>query len=152
MRTFISIYNRASVGGSGPTFMSQDGMSSRILYASTNNLWFNCCTIGIHQRMGDIWMSDKATSRYIIRASLKICEDMWMAAEGGNYGRIRAVRAECIVIIGYFAALRGEEIGKAYLGSKIKYWNKGMGHPDNPRVPLMLSSRFKWDTKQKLFF
>ena len=108
MRTFISNHTHASVGGSGLTFMSQDGTISRILYASTNTLWFNCCMIGINQRMGDVWMPDKATSRYIIRASLKICEDMWTAAEGDDYGRTRTARASCVVIVAYFVDLRGE--------------------------------------------
>ena len=67
--TCVSNYTHASVG-SGPTFVSQDGTSSRVSYTSTNTLWFNLCMIGIHQRMGDIWMPYTATSRYVIRASL----------------------------------------------------------------------------------
>ena len=40
---------------------------------------------------------------------------------------------------------------KSDLAAMIKYWDKGMGHPDHPHAPLMLSSRFKWETRQKLF-
>ena len=96
-------------------------------------------------------MPDKATSWQVIRVSLKICEDMWMGAEGDDYARMRATRVECVIIIGYFAALRGEKIGKADLGAMIKYWDKGMGHPDHPHVLLMLSGRFKGETREKIF-
>ena len=77
---------------------------------------------------------------------------MWTAVEGDDYGRIRAARAAFIVIIEYFVAFRGEEIGKADLMAMIKFWDKGMRHPDHPHVPLMLSGRFKGETGQKLSF
>ena len=102
----------AGVGVSSSMFMSQEDTSSRILYANTNNLWFNCFMIGIHWRMGDIWIPDKSTSHYVFRESLKTCKDMLTAEEGDDYGRMRATRAACVVILEYFAALRGGEIGK----------------------------------------
>ena len=82
---------------------------------------------------------------------LKTCEDIWRAAEGDDYGRMRVTRVVCIVLVRYFAALRGEEIRKEDSGVMIKYWDKGMGHPDHPHFPLMLSSRFKVETGKKLF-
>ena len=66
LRIFASKYCHAGVSGSGPTFMSDDGLSARISNSPTNSLWFTQCMNGIHRRMGDIWLPDKATSRYII--------------------------------------------------------------------------------------
>ena len=96
-------------------------------------------------------MPDTATSRYVIRALLQTSEDMWLAAKGDDYNRMRVARAACIIIVGYFAVMRGEDIGKADFGAMVKYWDKGMRHPDHPHVPLMLSGRFKGETGQKLF-
>ena len=66
LRTFASNYCYAGVTGSGPTFMSDDGSSARILNSPTNFLWFTQYMNGIHRCMGDIWLPNKATSRYVI--------------------------------------------------------------------------------------
>ena len=59
--------------------------------------------------------------------------------------------AMCIVILGYFGRLRGEEIGKADKGEMLKRWIESLSHKGNPFVPLMLVGRFKRVTGKKLF-
>ena len=49
----------------------------------------------------------------------------------------------CIVILGYFGGLQGEEIRKSDKGAMMKCWNESIFHVGNPFVPLMLVGRFK---------
>ena len=99
--------------------------------------------------MGDIWLPDKATSRYVIQTCLDLCERMWDDADGDDYGRLQVRKAACIVVAGYYAALRGEEIGKADFGAIKEHWNQSIKY-SVPNVSLMLSRKFKVITGLKL--
>jgi hypothetical protein len=56
-----------------------------------------------------------------------------------------------MLITGFFAALRGEEIVRTDVGAIRKDWNEAMGWKDAPHVSLMLAGRFKRETGEKLF-
>ena len=151
MRTFVSNYSHASRDGVGFAFMSSDGTGSRLSYSSTNSLWFKRCTEGIHRRIGDVWKPDWAVSRYIIHGCFVVLEYHWEAFGIDPYSKVQVAKAACIVITGYYASLRGEEIGKADVGGMRKYWDKAMRHLDIKYIPLILAGVFKTETGVKLF-
>ena len=56
-----------------------------------------------------------------------------------------------MLITGFFAALRGEEIVRADLGAIRKYWNEAVTWKGEEHIPLMLAGCFKCKTGEKLF-
>ena len=151
MRSFLSNYNHTRCGGSGYAFMSLDGTGSRLSYSPTNSLWFKRCMTGLHRRMGDVWKPDKAVSRYVIRGCFSVLEYHWEAYGNDNFSKMMIAKAACIIITGYYASLRGEEVGKADIGGIRKHWKDGMNHPDWKHVPLILAGTFKGEIGVKLF-
>lgn len=151
LRSCISNYSHASRDGLGLTFMSEDGMGARVSFSATNTFWFKRFMQGLHRRMGDLWMPNKATSRYVIRGCFTVLDHNWDFFGIDNYSKLSISRAACIIITGYYGGLRGEEIGKAYLGAIRYFWNEGISHPDHPHVPLILAGSFKGETGIKLF-
>ena len=105
MRAFFSNYCHASVNGAGFAFISGDGTGARLSHSSTNSLWFKRFSCGMHKRMGDQWMPDKAVSRYVIRACFSVLESDWSFYGIDNYSRLTIAKTACIIICGYYAAL-----------------------------------------------
>jgi hypothetical protein len=71
--------------------------------------------------------------------------------EGDSEGRLRTALTSMMMIDGFAAALRGEEIVRMDLGAIRKHWDEAMEHPDAPHVPLILARRFKREVGEKLF-
>ena len=63
----------------------------------------------------------------------------------------RTATTACIVLAGYFASLRGEEINRVDLRAMIKCWGEATIHEKHPHVALMLSGTFKAETGVKFF-
>jgi hypothetical protein len=57
-----------------------------------------------------------------------------------------------MLISGFFAALRGEEIVRADLGAIRKHWDEAVAWKDADHVPLMLTGRFKREIREKLVY
>ena len=70
-------YAHASCVGTGNSTMQDDGNGSRVSHAVTNSFWFKRFNAGCHRRMGDIWLPDKAMSRYVIDACFLLLERDW---------------------------------------------------------------------------
>ena len=70
-------YAHASCFGTGDTTMQDDGNGSRVSHAVSNSFWFKRFNAGCHRRMGDIWLPDKAVSRYVIDACFSLLERDW---------------------------------------------------------------------------
>jgi hypothetical protein len=86
-----------------------------------------------------------------IHACLKILEDDWDTFEKDGEGRAKAATTATMLIAGFFAALRGEEIVRADLGAIRKYWDEAVSWVGAEHVPLMLAGRFKREIGEKLF-
>lgn len=151
LRSFVSNKAHASADGVGATFMGDAGTGARVTHSVTNSFWFNRFMQGCHRRMGDVWLPDKAVSRYVMRASFELLEEAWAELGHDEYYLLRLSKTACILIAGYFAALRGEEIGKASLDGILEYWRESMQHPIHPYVPFTLVGRFKGVDGLKLF-
>ena len=81
-------------------------------------------------------------------------ESKWEEAYGtviDQYELKRTATTACIVLAGYFASLRGEEINRVDLGAMLKYWAEATENENHPHVALMLSGTFKGVTGVKYF-
>ena len=107
---------------------------------------------GMHKRMGDVWIPDRAITIGEVLAAFKILEEDWkQTVEIGDLkGMQRASLSAIIVIAGFFGGLRGEEITRMDLGLIRKYWEEAT-QSDCPHVPMMLQGRFKKETGDKVF-
>ena len=57
----------------------------------------------------------------------------------------------CMLLAGWFAALRGEEIVRIDMGQMRQHWVESTEHEGAPHIPLMLSGRFKREIGEKVF-
>ena len=126
MRTFVSKYTHTSRGGTGVLFLCNNNMSLQVMLAPTQLVWFRLFITRGHKRMGDIWISDTAVSRYIIRTSMDVLEESWHELGKDFNHQLRVETAACIIISGYFGNLQGEEISKAKVEAICHHWNKSM--------------------------
>ena len=148
-------YAHASCFGTGDTTMQDDGNGSRMSHAVSNSFWFKRFNTGCHRRMGDIWLPDKAASRYVIDACFSLLErnwsDIWERDKHDGFALRRVATAACLILAGYFGGLRGEEINTVDLGVTRKHWDEATKHVGHPHVPLMLTGKFKKQKGLKLF-
>ena len=84
--------------------------------------------------------------------NLKILEEDWERCTMDPVGRISAGLTACLIIAGFFAALRGEEIVRINSGAMIHHWDESYNYQEAPHVPLMLvGRRFKGKLGEKVF-
>ena len=109
---------------------------------------------GCHRRMGDVWLPNQVVSCHIMRQCFVVLEENWSSffEFGDEYSLLRIAQSACVLIAGYFAGLRGEEIGKANLTGLLEDWDTAVRHPKHPHVPFMLAGRFKGTKKEVRFY
>ena len=155
-RSCHSNYSHASYYGTGDTFMHDDGNGARVSHAVSNSVWFKRFLQGCHRRMGDVWLPDKAVSRYVIGGCFNVLTRWWddiiERDKTDTFALRRVATAACIIISGYYGGLRGEEINKVDVGATRKHWKGAIAHPKHPHVPLILSGKFKKQTSLKVFY
>jgi hypothetical protein len=93
--------------------------------------------------MGDVWIPDRALTVRELLCAQTLLEEDWALFEGDREGRLRTALTAVMMIDGFAAALKGEEIVRMDLGAIRKHWDEAMEHPDAPHVPLMLAGQFK---------
>jgi hypothetical protein len=138
-------------GGVGSTFVKDDGTGASVSNSKTNQLWFKRFMLGCHRRMGDVWMPDRALSQYELGSCFEVLESKWIAFKGDQVRMKKVSTTACILISGYYAALRGEEVNRVDVGAMRKYWTEAVTHVNHPHIPLMLAGTFKKEVGQKLF-
>ena len=154
MQSCVSNYVHASVGGMGDSFVGDEGNTAAISRAASNSTWFRRFMKGMHKRMGDVWIPDRAITIDEVKAGFEILESDWRAAaQTGDKDGLKTASLTAVAVIGsFFAALRGEEVTKIDLGGIRKYWDEAMKLPVESRhVPLMLAGRFKREIGEKVF-
>ena len=151
MRAFLSNYEHASPFGYGAVTAGGDGPVSAVTNAPTNHPWFRRFLAGCHKRMGDVWKPDEPLTRGIMHACFATLEDDWRNILDGDVLRqVFVSETACMLIAGYFAALRGEEIVKVDLGAMNQHWEEATGYDGCSHVPLMLAAKLKGTNGTKL--
>lgn len=151
LRSHMSNYSHTCPGGVGGTFVGEDSNASTLSNAQTNTPWFRRFVRGCHRRMGDVWLPDRPLTITELKACLHILEEDWANLAGDPTAQATVGITACVIISGFFAALRGEEIVRVDLGSMFQHWDESASYPGAPHVPLMLSGRFKREIGEKLF-
>jgi hypothetical protein len=151
LRSHISNYSHACPGGSGATFVGEDSNASTLSHAVTNSPWFRRFIRGCHRRMGDVWLPDRPLVITELQAALTLLEEDWNGLQNDMVGRGQVGLTACLIIAGFFAALRGEEIVRVDAGAMIKHWDESFNFKEAPHVPLMLVGRFKREIGEKVF-
>ncbi|KAL7565458.1 hypothetical protein ACA910_020841 [Epithemia clementina (nom. ined.)] len=108
----------------------------------TNSLWFRQFMLGCHRCMGDVIL-DRATTLEVVTGCLELLEEEYSSVKPGNQQRLEVCLMAGMLVVGYTAALRGEEIPQIDLGMMQKYWSEGRDYARKPHVPLTLVGRFK---------
>jgi len=76
--------------------------------------------------MGDVWMPDHPLTKEILDACFQMFDARWKVFEGDHVGRKNAALLACMLIAGYYGALRGEEVNRVELGGIKKYWDEAI--------------------------
>ena len=110
VRSTIGNFMHTLPGGTGLSTMGSGDRSALMFTASpTNYYWYKRFLSGCHRRMGDVWIPDRAMALEEIHEGLAILEQEWKSAAQGQR-RLEIALTGALVVIGFCAALRGEEI------------------------------------------
>jgi hypothetical protein len=151
LRSHVANFVHTCPGGIGARFMGEEGAAGAVSNSPTNTEWFRRFMKGCHRRMGDVWMPDRPLTIRELHCCLKLLKEDWEIFEKDREGRAKTAITSVMLLTGFFAALRGEEIVRADLGAIRKYWNEAVAWKDAEHIPLMLAGRFKRETGEKLF-
>ena len=153
LRSFLSNFVHTTFGGHGDTFMSEDGNGGTVSRSPTNSPWFKRFMRGLHKRMGDVWIPDRALLNREFLYCLQLLEEDWDFYSGADDigGKSKTAVIACMMLAGWFAALRGEEIVRIDVGQMRKHWDESTLLEEAPHIPLMLSGRFKREVGEKVF-
>ena len=154
LRSMYSNFVHTCANGVGPSFVSDNGMSSTISNSSNYSLFFKRFMLGCHRRMGDVWKPDAPITKDILDVCFNILEEQWGLFEENNdiVGKKKTGLMGCMLVAGYYGALGGEEVNRVDLGGMNQYWNEGNSQKGNKQhVPLILMGRFKQITGIKFY-
>jgi len=153
VRSAVSNYVHTTPSGVGWSTIGGGESGGQVFTNSpTNSYWFRRFLLGCHKRMGDVWIPDRAITVDEIHVALGILEEEW-GRSGLEFGeRLEIALTGALLVIGFTAALRGEEMPQIDLGPMNKYWEEGDRHARLKHVPLVLVGRFKQTVGEKLFF
>lgn len=151
LRSHMSNFIHTCPGGTGATFVGEDSNASTLSRSFTNGLWFRRFSQGCHRRMGDVWLPDRPVTIDVLKGALNLLEGDWLAYANDPVGQINTGLTACMLIAGFFAALRGEEIVRVDISAMLLHWNESTNMASSPHVPLMLVGRFKREIGEKIF-
>ena len=116
VRSAVSNFYHTLPGGTGLSTVGQGDRGGLFFSSSTTNShWYKRFMTGCHRRMGDVWIPDQATTLEEIKAGLEILEEEWKKCPKGAR-KTEVALTGAMVVAGYVAALRGEEIPQIDVG------------------------------------
>ena len=146
LRSMYSNFVHTCADGLGASFVSDSGMSSSISNSVTNSLFFKRFMLGCHRRMGDVWKPDAPVTKDILEVCFDILEERWefFKESKDTVGKKKTALLGCMLVAGYYGALRGEEVNRVNIGGMNQYWEEGSTQEEEKKhVPLTLMGRFK---------
>ncbi|KAL7567487.1 hypothetical protein ACA910_009500 [Epithemia clementina (nom. ined.)] len=122
VRSTVSNFVHTAPDGVGLATIST-GEQGRLVFSgsSTNSMWFKHFLTGCHQRMGDLWIPDRALRLDEVLGCLEILETDYTTLVQGGQQKLEICLTSALLVVGYTAALRGEEIPQVDLGMMRKY-------------------------------
>ena len=138
VRSTISNFYHTCPKGTGSVFMNTKGTGLRISNSVTNSLLFKKFNLGCHQRMGDVWKPNRALTQPILAACFRILVAKWKTPKLTLERKRKISLTACLLILGYFGSLRGEELNRIHLGLIRKDWEEAIHYVGAPHVHLCL--------------
>ena len=154
LRSMYSNFVHTCAEGSGASFVSDNGTGSVISNSPTNSLFFKRFMQGCHRRMGDVWKPDAPVTKDILGVCFEILEEQWEVyiENRDKVGQKKTALMGCMLVSGYYGALRGEEVNRVDLGGMNHYWTEASTQSkERKHVPLTLVGRFKQKTGIKFY-
>ena len=95
-------------------------------------------------------MPDHPLTKELLDACFQLLDAKWEVFEGDHVGRKNTALLACMLISGYYGALRGEEVNRVELRGINRYWDEAISRADDKKhVPLVLGITFKRETGMK---
>jgi len=146
---FANMWRASSEGAGLETVMARDRSKMFQTSCPTSGDWFERFTLGMHKRMGDKVKLDEAISMETMLELMRIFErDFEKARTEGLEIQAEVIFPALFVVLGYCAALRGEEVPMMDLKGAKELFETGTTHPDEflRHVVIPLTGRFKNET------
>jgi len=147
-RTAYANMWRASVEGVGlESVMARDRTKLFHTSCPTAGDWYERFLLGMHKRMGDKVKQDEAISMPVMLKLMSLFErDYQGVIRGGSLEEVAEILfPAAFIVIGYCAALRGEEVPMMDLVGTREFYDSGLKQEDADlrHVVIPLSGRFK---------
>ena len=121
--------------------LNKTGAKSTLNNPVENHYWYSRFQEGAHMRMGDISSPDSPLTTPILRKCLEILEEtVTLGPREPSYSN--ALHTGCMLIVGFFGALRGDEINLVDIGELRARWT-GSVHGPHPHIPICLIGNIK---------
>lgn len=144
IRVRFSSYWHASNEVSNTAVISNDAVKLRATTAVVYGQWFESFMKGMHSRMGDDVRPDLGIAIEVMHEILRLL-DLEFELSWNFEEKKRVVELGFLCVIGFSAALRGEEIMVIDLHSLSVHLEDAVSHT-LPFVPISLLGRFKGET------
>ena len=152
LRSHYSNFVHTTPGGTGMAAMAGDRSSTFFSNSASNSYWFRRFMQGVHKRMGDVWIPDRALTIDEVLHMFILLEEDWDEQKNDLNGRLETALMACAILGSFGNGFRGEEVIRAELGEIRKYWVEALSHPSAPHVPWVMAGRFKQLVGEKMYF
>ena len=140
---------RASLRGSEGAVLSRNLVKLQQSSCPTHGEWFERCSRGMHERMGDVVRQDLAISIEQMLELMRSFNLRWDLAEGNRGDQKQILFPALFSVIAFCCGLRGEELPLMSLSGVRRHLDRGINHPIHPHVTVALLGRFKTEVSQK---
>ena len=152
LRSHYGSFVHTTPAGAGMATISDDRSTSFFSNSPSNSYWFRRFMQGIHRRMGDTWIPDRALTIDEVLHMQALLEEDWAHQTDDWLGRLQTSLLACAIIGTFGNGLRGEEVIRTELGEIRKYWTESLDHPTTPHIPWVMSGRFKQLVGERMYF
>jgi len=137
MRSHFSNFCHTTPQGTGMATISDSRGMTFFLQSPSNSYWFRWFMQGMHRRMGDVWIPDRALTLDEVLHMMLILEEDWANMANDDVGRLQCALLACAILGTFGNGLRGEELIRMELGEIWRYWEESLGHPSTPHKSLL---------------
>lgn len=122
--------------------------------APTSSRWFNRFSTGMHARLGDVVIQDKALTVDELKALHQILEEHWTKAyESQDQQKMFEVAmVGSMSAVAFGGALRGEELAFVRVKESLEHTFEGRHHGRRPHLTVCLEGKFKTEKGRKKHF
>lgn len=148
-RAFLTNYAHTTPRGMAQATLASTKERQFFSASPTYSLFFTRFDLGMHDRMGDVVLRDKALTIDVLTAFLSILEETYQAEGDDGKDRFQLAVIGCVVATGFSAAIRGEELGLCLLKESAEASDQGWMRRKLSHTALVLQGHFKGELGTK---